>query len=369
VKAPIAKKLDLVSKLYQRSIYPHSLQVARGGRLAAPIVIDLDPTSFCDLACPECISSGVLNKERFSATRLATLAEEIASAGVKAVILIGGGEPLMHTGVRGAMRKLHAAGVKLGLVTNGTLIDRYLDELAEMVSWVRVSMDAATQETYDEFRPSGRATSVYPKVIANIRLLAERKRGRLGYSFLLMQRHDAAGNLTASNYGEVEQAGRLAHELGCDYFEVKAMFDDDHFVLEQAAEDVAAVGKQIASLRDLESDHFRILEAESWRSLRDGRGKLQPKDYDRCLIAELRTTVTPSGVFPCAYHRGNERLALGQVQTMSLTEMWENAAHSKLDPTKDCRFECARHPSNLALMEIGACGEQGQATSDYDFFI
>ncbi|MDP3183696.1 MAG: hypothetical protein Q8M58_00320, partial [Anaerolineales bacterium] len=44
--------------------------VANGGNLRAPIVVDLDPTTFCNLACPECISSPVLATARFNKERL-----------------------------------------------------------------------------------------------------------------------------------------------------------------------------------------------------------------------------------------------------------------------------------------------------------
>lgn len=61
--------MDLVRKIYQRSIFPDVLEVAQGGRLAAPLVVDLDPTTLCDLACPECISSDVLHSGQLSRDR------------------------------------------------------------------------------------------------------------------------------------------------------------------------------------------------------------------------------------------------------------------------------------------------------------
>ena len=84
-------RLDLTAKLYQPGIYDIVAKVASGGRSKAPVVVDLDPTSFCDLACPECISGKLLNKGRFTRERLGSLAEELVSMGIKAVILIGGG--------------------------------------------------------------------------------------------------------------------------------------------------------------------------------------------------------------------------------------------------------------------------------------
>ncbi|MGX7823948.1 radical SAM protein [Actinokineospora sp. 24-640] len=363
--AYVEKSLDLVGKLYQRSIHPSVRVVADGGRLAAPLVVDLDPTTLCDLACPECISSSVLHTGQFGRDRISDLADELSAAGVKAVILIGGGEPLMHRAIGTVIRTLHDGGVALGLVTNGTLIGRYLDELAGMLSWVRVSIDAATADTYDKFRPSKRKTTVFPLVIENMRRLAERKSGRLGYSFLLMQRFDADGRVTDTNYDEVYAAGVLAKDIGCDYFEMKAMLDAEHFTVNQRAEDIEKVEAQLAALRELEDDSFRLLGSSNWAAVRMGSDPVQPKDYATCATAELRTTITPNGVYVCPYHRGNERGLIGDIATTPFDRMWAEADTSVIDPRADCRFVCARHPTNLAVADLGAPA----LVDDFDPFI
>ncbi|KAF4407199.1 MULTISPECIES: radical SAM protein [Streptomyces] len=365
----VADNLDLVGKLYQRSVYPAVREVADGRRLKWPLVVDLDPTTLCDLACPECISSGVLHSGQFSGDRILELAHEMADSGVRAVILIGGGEPLMHRSIGKVIEVLHGAGIRLGLVTNGTLIGRYLDELADMVSWVRVSMDAATRETYDIFRPSRRKTSVFPQIVGDMRRLAERKAGRLGYSFLLMQRRDAEGRVTESNYHEVQLAGELAKDIGCDYFELKAMLDADHFTVNQAAEDTELVEKQWKALGTIEDESFRLLRSSNWMAVRSGSDPVQHKDYAACPVAELRTTVTPNGVYICPYHRGNPKGKLGDLTGTTFAEMWENADTTAVDPRSDCRFHCARHPTNV---EIGALRERTgpvELTDDFDPFI
>ncbi len=55
-------RLDLAGKLYQPGVYPAVARVAGGNRSESPLVVDLDPTTFCDLACPECISGTLLNQ-------------------------------------------------------------------------------------------------------------------------------------------------------------------------------------------------------------------------------------------------------------------------------------------------------------------
>ncbi|MFE4518810.1 radical SAM/SPASM domain-containing protein [Kitasatospora sp. NPDC056783] len=362
-------RLDLVSKLYQPSGWPRILQAASGDPSEAPLVVDLDPTTFCDLACPECISGKLLNQGRFTPERLAALAEELVSMSVRGVVLIGGGEPLAHRGTRRVLRILGEAGVSIGVVTNGTMIDKSLDELARYASWVRVSMDAGTAETYGLFRPDRKGRSVFDKVVANMRLLAEAKTGALGYSFLVMTRQEPDGRFV-TNHTEVLLAAELAHDIGCDYFETKAMFDEEHHVIQVSQNILESVDLQLAEAAEkLQSDTFQLVNSSTLTSLRRHTGPVQPKDYHRCQVAELRTLVTPSGVYVCSYHRGSPMARIGDAVTESLADIWRNSDRGIIDPSRDCRFHCARHRSNLELAQIARGTGAVPQTEDYDPFL
>lgn len=367
--APTEKRLELVDKLYQVSVFPKALEIGRGHRLNSPMVVDLDPTTFCDLSCPECISKNLINHGQFDKDRLITFAQELAASAVKAVILIGGGEPLMHKEIGSVIRILHAAGIQIGLVTNGTLIHRYIEELATMLAWVRVSMDAATPETHVLFRPSGRKTSVFPAIVENMRMLAKRKSGSLGYSFLLMYRTGERGNVTCSNYHEVLAAGQLAKDIGCDYLEIKAMFDDRHFIVPTPDELMETLRGQLKALEEIEDDRFHVLSSSTYDSLRERRNRVQEKNYCHCKIAEMRTTVTPTGVYVCPYHRGNPAARIGNIYQQSFAQMWASADVTIVDPRRDCRFHCARHESNLEIERIAAGHLSSRVEADYDLFL
>lgn len=363
------KKLDLVDKLYQESIFPSAFRVASGERLEVPLVVDLDPTTFCDLSCPECISKLIINNGQLAKDRLETLAAELAASSVKAVILIGGGEPLMHKSIGTVIPTLGNAGIQIGLVTNGTLIHRYLREISDYVSWTRVSLDAATVETHNIFRPGGRSVPVFPQIMANMMALAKSKRGKLGYSFLLMYRTGGQGQAPASNYHELAAAGKLAKQIGCDYFEVKAFFDEGHFIMQIPQELRATLYEQMAELQELEEENFQVLESSTVQSLLHGEPRVKPKEYSRCLTTELRTTITPSGVYVCPYHRGNKNARIGDIANESLVEMWRKADTGIVNPSEQCRFHCARHETNCELALMGQKLQARSLVEDYDFFI
>ncbi|GGN76639.1 hypothetical protein GCM10010112_48980 [Actinoplanes lobatus] len=361
-------RMDLVAKLYQPSTFPVVARVATGRRSAGPLVVDLDPTTFCDLACPECISGKLLNQGRFSPERLAELAGELVELDVRAVILIGGGEPLAHRGTRRVITTLGEAGIAVGVVTNGTMIDHNLDELATYADWVRVSVDAATPETFRLVRPDRRGGSAFDRVIDNMRKLAEVKKGALGYSYLVIVRSGPDG-VIEGNHGEILAAAELARDIGCDFFEVKAQFDDEHHLIDLSPEILREVNAQIDAARRLAGDGFEVVNSSTIDSVQRRAGPVQPKDYHRCGVTELRTLVTPSGVYVCPYHRGNPAARLGDAVTEPLPDIWRRSDRGIIDPSRDCRFHCARHASNLELDEIAAGRAQPVLEHDHDLFI
>ncbi len=366
--------LDVVSKLRQATVVEAVDKIDWSRGSDAPLVVEFDPTSACNLACPDCISIKLLNKGGIPRKRTKEICEEFVEAGVQAVILIGGGEPLAHPDIGWVIEYLAGNGVKLGLTTNGVLIDRYLGLIAEHVDWCRVSIDAGTDETFRHFRPNLKGSSELGRVVRNMRKLASEKTGKLGYSFLLLTEFGEDGEVTRSNVDEIFEAAALAKDIGCDYFEVKPSFDLDHFLVQQPSDLMRVAKRQIDQALTLADETFRIAGATNLHFTLQQLGREQPKPYTECKVSQLRTLVTPSGAYVCPYYRGNEDKKIGDLTKQTLKEMWSGKQRLKvmedLDPSKDCRFHCIRHQSNLALEDMAMAGPGSVAPiDDYDPFI
>ena len=168
----MSKTMDIRNKLYQSFVVDKVKNIDWRKGSDAPLVVEFDTTEVCNLACPGCISEDlVCNKTSFSDDRLLGLAEEMWKAGVKAVILIGGGEPLAHPAVGAFMEYLGMHDIHIGITTNGCFIDRYMDIIAKYSSWTRVSVDAATDGTFQKLRPSKLGRSEFDHVISNMKNL------------------------------------------------------------------------------------------------------------------------------------------------------------------------------------------------------
>jgi sulfatase maturation enzyme AslB (radical SAM superfamily) len=366
-------RLDLKAKLRQRSLGPAVERIREGETPSAPVVVELDVTTFCDLACPECISGTLLNKGRFADARLLDLAAELGELGVRAVILIGGGEPLLHPVVAKVIEILGEAGVAVGLTTNGTQINRHLDVIAANVQWTRVSVDAASARTYDIFRPRrGGARNTFSEVIENMGSLARVKAGALGYSYLLMARLEIDGrDIGHHNFGEVAAAAKLARELGCDYVEFKPEYDLAHRLIAKPYVLRALLREELERALSLQSENFEVLAPTHLWKVLSGESLEQPKSYQRCPTLDLRTLITPSGAYACPYHRGNPAASYGDPANFSLRQLWSSEERermtARIDPSRDCGFNCIRHESNLLLLDEDA--SPADDIDDYDLFI
>ena len=366
-------ELALVPKLYQKNLYKR-LKLKEFGISDpetidyGPDVVEFDPTTACNLGCPECISGSLLGAGGFSSDSIHSILNSFVELGVKAVVLIGGGEPMMHPMIGEIIDFLYDNDIHIGITTNGLFIEKYLDKVATKVTWLRVSVDAANSETFQEVRPDKFGNSLFPDLIRQMRLLGKYKDRTctFGYSMLLLTRMSSAdGTVEFTNATEIYDAASLAKEIGCDYFEVKPSFDDNHFHIMQPKSVMdAAKNLLIKAKEDFIDDNFSILTATNLFDILECRPIEQPKDYHSCPVTNLRTLVSPSGVFPCPYFRGDVSRSYGNPNHESLTSIWgsdqKKLIQHNLDPSVDCRFHCIRHNTNLELQKL----KNSDSTSD-----
>jgi MoaA/NifB/PqqE/SkfB family radical SAM enzyme len=352
--------LNFTHKMLQPNILPRIDEYIEKRQTSGPLIIELDPTTACNFQCPECINADLLNKGSIEDERLMKLMDEFHDVGVKGVIFIGGGEPLAHKLMPEPIIKAHELGISIGLTTNGSLINRYTDEIAECVQWTRVSVDAGTEETFSKFRPSHIFNS-FSRITTNIEALAKVKKGILGYSFLLIERN-LPNTQPETNVNELFVAAKLARDLGCDYFEYKPSVDAHHNLIPLSEYAKSEIARQTRLLEALNTNEFQVISPKSTDYLLTNKFLDQPKDYQTCPSVELRTVVTPKGIYPCPYKRGHEDEKIGTIDT-NFKEYWNSTARAEkaksINPNKSCPFYCIRHESNLLLHLLANGHEQG----------
>ena len=140
-----------ISQYMREILHPTPIQAAR--QPAGPVVI-WNLIRRCNLACKHCysISADYDFPGELSTDDINRVMDDLKSFGVP-VLILSGGEPLLHPDIFNISRRAKKMGFYVGLSTNGTLINREnISEISDInYDYVGISIDG-TRNTHDRFR-------------------------------------------------------------------------------------------------------------------------------------------------------------------------------------------------------------------------
>jgi len=120
-------------------LHPEHMRSYAEGTGNTVITTHISPEGACNLDCSYC---SVSKRDLHSRLHLSTATDYLADLcdhGLKAVIFTGGGEPTGYKHFNQLVELAVAMGLKVGLITNGTLAKRV--EVWDLFDWVRVSIN------------------------------------------------------------------------------------------------------------------------------------------------------------------------------------------------------------------------------------
>ena len=172
-----------------------------------PLVLSWNVTRKCNLKCSHCYVNATTQelKNELDTEEAKMLMDQISEVS-RPLLILSGGEPLMRKDVFELISYGSAKGFKMGLGSNGSLIDgRVAKELKKAgIATVSVSLDSSIPEQHDDFRG---VKGSWEKTVAAIRALKEQN--------VLVQVNTT---VTQQNYGEIEDIMSLAERLGVENF-------------------------------------------------------------------------------------------------------------------------------------------------------
>jgi len=114
--------IDLAKRRWGRHFSDKEIATARKtGRL---LTMEIETSHLCNLRCIYCYnSSGKKRQNELGYREIANVIEQAMDLGVQRIIIIGGGEPLMHPHITKIISFIHKKNLGIDLFTNGTLID------------------------------------------------------------------------------------------------------------------------------------------------------------------------------------------------------------------------------------------------------
>jgi MoaA/NifB/PqqE/SkfB family radical SAM enzyme len=118
----------------------------------SPVVVEVEPTTACDLACVFCPRGSLRRPEgRLSDEAFRSILENLGDPSDEGMLLFSGfGEPTQHEGLSVFVRQAKRAGWFCGITTNGTRLSEPSVEglLSAGLDVLQVSLHAATGATY-----------------------------------------------------------------------------------------------------------------------------------------------------------------------------------------------------------------------------
>ncbi len=356
--------------IWQRSLKANPNQ---GPPSFGPLSVNLDLTMACNFSCPHCVDSMILNHGKsLSLENIRNTIGTLHAKGLRSVILLGGGEPTLHKDFGEAVRVIKDKGLQVGIVTNGSKLDRVIRvvDLLEEKDWVRISLDAACEETFQALhRP--RTGVTLKKILGRARKLKEKNpRVSLGYSFVIVwEGVKVKGKKLKPNVDEMAEAAHLAVEYSFDYISFKPCLVRlessqresllDHVDGEGERKIVQEIRDNLEKARAASGDRVKILESVNLKAMMNLETETIKRQPPKCHMQFFRTVVSPSGIFHCPAFRGVEKAKVagpdGYLGGARFDESLKNTAASILgfDATEECSVVgCFYHDTNWWLEDL-----------------
>lgn len=345
----------------------HWRNIKRGRPVPPPILVTVDPTNVCNLNCVWCNAAYIrkTRKNQLSEKALSSLADYLPrwgeghsgwKPGVSAVCIAGGGEPLLNPHTSTFIDQLRRNEIEVGIVTNGTLIDRSIDALSH-TTWVGVSLDAGQKRTFNSLKGLPKDNDLFDKILTNIALLvdyAKSHNNRLGldrpgygvsFKYLLYK----------ENIGQVFEAAKLAKELGCKNIHFRpagTSWDkiDSGDEITFTKEDTELFSEQIQKALELDGPDFGV-----YGVTHKFNSQFERANYFKKCHAVFMTSVFMPPSNPdadpdsmvmglCCDRRGNSKLELlTDVKDISeISNVWGSEKHWNIHDSINVAKECPR---------------------------
>lgn len=344
----------------QQKILWHYCEIKRwlDGEKVYPITMEIDPTNACNEDCIWCCwQEHRQSKETMSGELMEKIIRDVAEVGVKGLIWTGGGEPLVNPHTVRGMELARSLGIENGMFTNGILMtpDK-IPTIIKSCEWVRVSLGAATPETFKKCH----GTDDFYKIIENVKEFVKiKKQMRSPLSFgLSMMVHK-------ENYHELFDEAKMAKELGVDYFQGKPLNQMGSEDQEWWENNVIPLFKK--AKQELEDESFKILTAQYTQDKYGDRGSefisnitpslnVLDEEGNKCHVHNFVTAITANGeVSFCKNLRDQKDFVIGNFHYQTLEEMWDSKRRKEIIKKineKGCNTFCQNGRLNQMLKFI-----------------
>ena len=336
----------------EKALYhKESLRQLRRSEQPVPVHVELIISDFCNHDCKFCAyrmqgyTSNELFQSEHGTTRKARnprryidqakcreILGDCSEMGVKAVQFTGGGEPTIHPNFCEVVSYAQSLGLETSLVTNGNMLtDSKQRHLIKGMEWVRVSIDASTEDHYRAERGVG--SGAWRRLEEGVKLLTREVAQEcrdlvIGAGFVV----------TPRNWIQVEDAARLYKSWGFQNIRFGLMFSPNGLKPFESCinQIVSLVARTESSLGD---ESFQVINRIADKAAELSQG---PPDFEKCGYMHFTTYIGgDQNVYVCCVNSYNKRGSIGSIQNQTFKQLWESDEKERFFKAFDARG-CAR---------------------------
>lgn len=264
-----------------------------------PVSISVEPTTACNLKCPECPSglrSFTRDQGNLKSSFFSTLMDEIGNQ-LSYLIFYFQGEPFLNKSLLTMIQEASQKGIYTATSTNGHF---FTEELAlktveSGLDRCIISIDGTTQEVYEQYRKEGNLAQVLEgtKNLIAARKKLNSKTPYIIFQFLVVQ----------PNEHQIDEVYQLAADLGVD--------------------EVALKTAQIYDYQNGSPLIPTIDRYSRYRKNNDGTYSIKGALFNHCWRLWHSAVITWDGwVVPCCFDKDASH-KMGQVKQQTFREVWK----------------------------------------------
>lgn len=333
--------------------FPEKLKSYTENRITSPIYVRIKPLNRCNHKCFWCVyhepeMSGMhqdmIKSDKISIEKMREILLDLKDMGVKAVTYSGGGEPLMHSNIVEILSLTKNYQIDLSVITNGQFLKGEVANCLKDSSWVRVSMDYATEE---EFSRSRRINGkFFYEILDNIKAFSSLKEKScdLEVNFIV----------TKNNYRDIPLATELLKSLGVENIRFSPMWIDSTFVEYHSSikDEVISTIEEVK--KTFQDDSFKV-----YTSYKDSifTPNIYKRPYKKCYVMQNNPVIGADlNIYACHNRAYSSDSVISSIKNQSFKDAWfsETAKkfHEQFNCQNVCTTQCAGDSKNMFINDI-----------------
>ncbi len=273
-------------------------------------------------------------------TLLNALREAHEQWGLKAVTIVGMGEPTLHPDFVKLIHGIRDIGLETGLFTNGSRLTGDIAQSLLTATFVRVSLDAATPEIHHCCHQTNDFREIVKNIENFVRLRGKLKLPTIGIQF-------AACHL---NKNDIIKMAELAVDLGVDYLSYKPVYKNKHNPDHPQNElDLNEARQLLGKAKEIAAGRLEVYTKV--KQFHDVLGEDEDRPYSKCRAHSISPYIEEDGAVAFCGNIYPDSI-IGNINKNFLAEIWYGEKHCQAIADinmKNCVKGCKYHRLNMIL--------------------